>query len=166
MGYFMDKGNLMKKITMMTALVLLLQLSPLSLSADDGIKEKINWSAYADAKHQNKDNRKYFIYFYIDQCPACDMMEKQTFKNKNVINYINSHFTPVRVNARKESKLVSRFGIWGFPHLKFLTPEGNNIAGWPGYIQDKRLLIVLEYLYTDSYKHVSFKDFIESRKGK
>jgi thioredoxin-related protein len=91
-------------------------------------------------------------------------LESKTFTNQAVADYINANYTPVRVNAGTETSLASRFGIQGVPDLRFLSPKGENIARWPGYIESERLLILLRYISTDSYKSMNFGDFVKDQK--
>lgn len=134
--------------------------------ADSSPSDSIQWLTYTNAKNHNQNSRKYFIYFHIDNCPACHMIEKKTFTDKAIIDYINSNYTPVKVNGNKEMQVASRFGVWAYPHLRFLTAEGNDIAGWPGYVESKRLLSLLEFISTDSYKNTSYKEFVKQKKNK
>lgn len=156
----------MKKMTWFITLALFLLCLPNPTSADTALSNEINWTPYATAQSRNTEKRKYFIYFYTEQCGFCNMLEKKTFTDKAVIDYLNSNYTPIRVNAGKEIKLASQFGIQGVPDLRFLTPEGENIARWPGYIETKRLLPLLQYIHTDSYVKISYNDFIKQQKSK
>jgi thioredoxin-related protein len=126
-----------------------------------GTSKKINWATYDRAQSQNNDNRKYFIYFYTEQCGFCTRLETKTFTDQAVIDYINANYTPVKINAGKEFKLARQFGIRGVPDLRFLTPKGEGIARWPGYIETKNLLPMLQWIHTDSYKIIKYKDYVK-----
>ena len=147
-------------------IVLLISWTPAAVAADTGGSNAINWSSYAEAKSNNSENRNYLVYFYTDRCPACTMLKKKTFSNKAIIEYINSNYTPVKVNASKEFKLASSFGIQGVPDLRFLTPKGKKIGQWLGFIESKQLLPLLQYIHTGSYENVSYRDFLKKRKNK
>ncbi len=147
---------------LITALLVLWM--PLPLAADKSASSQIKWSTYSEAEQKGNAGRKYLIYFYTDQCPACEMMKKTTFSDKTVIDYINANYTPVRVNAAKAPELASRFRILGVPDLRFLSPKGKEISRWMGYIDKQRLLTLLQYIETDSYKEISYKDFVEQQK--
>lgn len=156
----------MKKNTLLITLALFLLWMPLQVLADRGTSDKINWASYANAQSRKDDNRKYFIYFYSEQCGYCNMLEKKTFSDKEVIDYINSNYTPIKINASKEFQLASKFGIQGVPDLRFLTPKGDKIARWPGFIETKRLLPLLQFIHTDSYETITYKDYLKQKKGK
>ena len=149
------------------SLIVLLSVAlaiPMQLAAGTRHDAKINWSSYSDAQKAGSNGRKYFIYFYSEHCGYCKRLESKTFSDSTVIDYINSNYTPVRVDAGTEGKLAARFGVQGVPDLRFLSPEGENIARWPGFIESKRLIIMLRYIATDSYKSKNFGDFVKEQK--
>ena len=155
----------MKTTAWIVTLTLLALCVPLPLLAEKSTSNQINWSTYAEAEAQNKGDRKYFIYFYTDQCPACVMLKKNTFSNQAVIDYINANYTPIKVNAGKDTKLAARFQIRGVPDLRFLSPMGEGISRWIGYIESKRLLTLLKYIGSDSYQEMSYKEFVNQQNG-
>ena len=161
---------LMKEIGTMRKIQLLIILLGigLMLTAQAANRSKagaaINWSTYDEAQKAGNDSRKFLIYFYTDQCGYCKMLEANTFTDERVVDYINSNYTPVRVNAGKEINVASRFGIQGVPDLRFLSSKGEIIARWPGYVESVRLLAILQYIHTDSYKKMNFSDFVKEQK--
>ncbi len=155
----------MRTTAWIAALTLLALWVPLPLLAEKSASTQINWSTYAEAEAQSKGDRKYFIYFYTDRCPACVMLKKNTFSNKAVIDYINANYTAIKVNADKDPKLAARFRIQGVPDLRFLSPKGERISSWIGYIGSKRLLSLLQYIESDSYQEMSYKEFVNLQNG-
>ena len=139
---------------------------PMQAAAGTRDNAKINWSSYDEAQKDGSNGRKYFIYFYSDHCGYCKRLESKTFTDAAVIDYINANYKPVRVNAGSERKLAANFGIQGVPDLRFLSPKGESIARWPGYIESERLLILLRYIATDSYKNQNFGDFVKEQERK
>ncbi len=155
----------MRKIdALIIVLCIALMVLPAQAAAKLRTGAKINWASYEEAQKAGNDSRKFFIYFYTDQCGYCKLLEANTFTDERVIDYINNNYTPVRVNAGKEIKIASRFGIQGVPDLRFLSSEGENIARWPGYIESARLLAMLQYIHTESYKKMKFSDFVKEQK--
>ena len=154
----------MGKIKSLIILLSVALLLPAQLAAKSDAGAKINWSTYDEAQKAGNDSRKFLIYFYTDQCGYCKMLEANTFTDERVVDYINSNYTPVRVNAGKELKIASRFGIQGVPDLRFLSSKGEIIARWPGYVESVRLLAILQYIHTDSYKKMNFGDFVKKQK--
>lgn len=153
----------MKTGAWIVMLLLLALWVPQAHPAGNSPSAQINWFSYAQAQQNHKGERKYFIYFYTDQCPACLMLKKSTFMDASVIDYINRNYTPIKVNANKNPKLASQYRIQGVPDLRFLSPEGKDISRWVGYIDSKHLLTLLKYIETDSYLEISYKEFIKQQ---
>lgn len=152
----------MKTPAWMITLALLAALwVPQPLVAEEGASRQINWLSYTDATAQSAGDRKYFILFYSDHCPTCVRLGKTTLTDKAVIDYINANYTPIKANADKDQKLAALFHIEGVPDLIFLNPKGEEISRWPGYIEGKRLLILLQYIETDSYQKISYMEFVK-----
>ena len=125
--------------------------------------DEIKWHSYnqglALAKQEEK---KIFVHFYADWCAYCKKMENETLKNSAVIDYLNQNFIPVRVNSDKDRDLARNYYIRGLPSTWFVSETGEKISSLPGYISAEMLLNALKFIHTDSYKKMSFKDFIES----
>lgn len=155
----------MKTTAWIVILTLLTLCAPLPLVAEKTASNQINWSTYAEAEAKNNGDRKYIIYFYSDQCPACVQLKKHTFSEKSIVDYINANYTPIKVNIGKEPKVAARFRVHAIPDLRFLGPKGEDITKWLGFVDSKQLLMMLQYIDTDSYKEISYKDFISQKKG-
>ena len=155
--------RIMRTVKSLIILLIVALAIPMQAAAGSSGDAKINWSSYAEAQKAGSNGRKYFIYFYSEHCGYCRRLESKAFSDATVINYINANYTPVRVNAGTETKLAARFGVQGVPDLRFLSPEGENIARWPGYIESNRLIIMLRYIATDSYKSMNFGDFVKEQ---
>jgi thioredoxin-related protein len=125
----------------------------------------IQWISYNEAqKRRGTDARKFFVYFHADWCTYCHKLEKDTFSNADVADYINTNYTPVLIDSDKEKQLAARFRVQGLPDLRFLDARGQDIARWPGFIESGPLLDLLRFIHTDSYETMSFKDFLKNRK--
>jgi thioredoxin-related protein len=123
--------------------------------------DRINWHNYKEGMALGKkDRKKVFLYFFTDWCTYCKDMEKVTFKDRTVIDTLNSRFIPVRVNADKEKVAASDYNVKGFPTNWFIDEKGEGISNRPGYIPPGMLLNMLKYIHTDSYKSMTFKSFM------
>jgi thioredoxin-related protein len=145
-----------------TATIVIMILGAAAL-ADNNQTEAIKWLGFDAAQQQgNAANDKYFIYFKSESCGYCRKLEKNAFSNSDVISYINENFVPVRVDLDQEPKLARRYRVQGVPDLRFLSPEGVDIARWPGYAETDHLLALLKFVHTDSYKKMNFTEFMKS----
>ena len=143
-------------------LMLLLAITQNPVFAEGNKSATIAWLSYEKARQQNSANsNKYLLYFFTKSCGYCRLMDEKTFKDAEVAAYINSHYIPVRIDADRQTKIAARFGVQGFPDLRFLSARGEPVARWLGYVEAKHLLEMLKYVLTDSYKRMSFNDFVK-----
>src|SRR5204863_6975623 len=76
-----------------------------------GKEEKIHWMSFIDAfKHSMTDSvkKKVFIDVYTEWCGWCKRMDKTSFEDPKVIDYMNTYFYPVKLDA--ETKDTIRIG--------------------------------------------------------
>ncbi len=69
-------------------------------------------------------------------------MDETTYSNETVINFINEHFIPVRVDSDQRPEINSRYNMGGLPSTVFLTPQGEIITGTT-FLPPERMLTVL-----------------------
>jgi len=106
-------------------------------------------------------------------------MDKNTFSNKDVINYINENFYAVKFNAEGTEEITfegftyknpnyqeGRRGrntthffadalkLQGYPSLVFFKDNGELIQAVPGYKDPKQIEIFLKMISTDAYLDV------------
>jgi len=130
--------------------------------ADESDSAAVAWLSYRKAQqHNGADSNKFLLYFFTESCGYCRLMDEKTFKNAEVIAYINNNYIPVRIDTYRERKIAARYGVQGFPDLRFLSARGEPIARWFGYVEAKHLLQMLKYVLTDSYRHMSFNDYVK-----
>ena len=73
----------------------------ISLQGQQQEHKQINWLGFEEAIRLNKtENRKIMVYVFSDNCGWCRKMEAETFASPAIIQVINSHFYPVKINAR------------------------------------------------------------------
>lgn len=151
---------MIKKITLLSIAIFCMVLVGLSTTS---ASDEINWHAYEEGLALAKqEGKKIFVHFYADWCAYCEKMENETLKNSAVIDYLNQNFIPVRVNSEKDRDLARNYYIRGLPSTWFVSETGEKISSLPGYISAEMLLNALKFIHTDSYKKMSFKDFIEA----
>jgi len=123
---------------------------------------RIQWYDYNEgmelAKTQKKD---ILINFYAKWCGYCRKMEKDTFSNRLVANYLQDNYIPILINSDKERRLSASYGVRGLPFFWFLSFNGERITGLPGYVDADMFINYLKFIHTRSYNTMSFRDFIK-----
>lgn len=151
----------MKKITIALGTLILCLL--IITSSGSAFSDGIHWQPYdkglAMAKAQNKN---IFLYFHSDWCHYCKKMKRSTFKNLDLINYLNENFISIKVDTEKEKKVTASYSVRGLPTLWFLKNDSTRLSRIPGYVQADRLINILKYIKTGSYIKMSFNDFLKT----
>lgn len=125
----------------------------------------IHWLSFDEAKkiETHDQSKKFLLYFYTSWCHFCRKLDQKTFHDRAVVDYIDSHFIPVRINSEERPKIAAHYGVRGVPDLRFLSSAGENIARWPGYIEPDKLLPLLKYISTDSYRKMGYDEFLKQQ---
>ncbi|MBN1931165.1 MAG: thioredoxin family protein [Desulfobacterales bacterium] len=124
--------------------------------------DDIKWHSYNEGMTlRNKEKKKLFLFFTAEWCSYCTKMVSHTFKDGKVITCINKNFIPVKVDFDRENKIASSYQVRGLPSIWFVAENGEKISNLPGYIPPDKLFSIIKYIYTDSYKQMSFQKFVE-----
>jgi thioredoxin-related protein len=124
-------------------LVLLLVLGVTSIEA-----QEIRWVSLEDAlAKQKKIAKPIFMNVYTDWYEPCKMLDKDTFQDPEVIDYINKNYYAVKFNAEGSSNVIfkgNKFSNPGFdPNRKGRNSAHElttflKVQGYPSiYIIDK-----------------------------
>ena len=89
----------MKKFVFTIFIVLL-------LSSINCHSQKINWLTFEQLEDSLAVKpKKTVLFFYADWCEYCKKMEQTAFKNKDVINILNTNFYAVKMNAESKQEI-------------------------------------------------------------
>ncbi|MEL6810439.1 MAG: thioredoxin family protein [Bacteroidota bacterium] len=150
--------------------------------------QKINWMTMDEAlAAQEKTPKKIFMDVYTVWCGPCKMMDRDTFSDKNVIEFINENYYAVKFNAegpeeityqgftytnpnyqpaRKGRNAVHFFAdalkLQGYPSIVFFEEDGKLIQALVGYRNPKEIEIYLKMIANDDYKELTTVEAWES----
>jgi thioredoxin-related protein len=125
--------------------------------------------ALSEAK---KANKPVLVDVVTDWCGWCRRMDKTTYGDPGVRDYIARQFVPARINAEDDAKRASYkgesttyrefadgFRINRYPTTLFLAPDGQLITQVPGYVKPGTFLTVLRFVAEGAYRTQSWDDF-------
>ena len=134
--------------------------------ADNSIDaNEIVWRNYEDGLQLAKEQGKQILIdFSTAWCGYCKKMERETFKDASVIDFVNSNFVAIKVDGDSkreieldgftttEKRLTNEmYGVRGYPTFWFLEPDGAKIGKQPGYQPAKSFLELLSYVNEKKY---------------
>jgi thioredoxin-related protein len=80
-------------------------------------QNKINWMPMNDALAAQASNPKMiFIDMYTNWCGPCKLLDRNTFSNPDVIQYINENYYAVKFNAEGEEPVTYMNQTFGNPN--------------------------------------------------
>lgn len=121
----------------------------------------VQWLSYSEGMEtlQSGENLG-FLHFYTDWCGFCKKMEEETFSVKEISDYLNQNFIPIKVDAEAQKDLARQYGANQYPANIFLSPDGDVIAGRPGYVPAAQMIDILKYIHTKSFETMTFMEFM------
>lgn len=107
----------------------------LAMHGSDPVKWQ-TWSADAISKARRQNKLLYVSIGYFS-CHWCHVMQKESYKNKEIAALVNRNFIPVKVDRELHPALDQKLiefvertrGYSGWPLNVFLTPEGYPLLG-------------------------------------
>ena len=153
------------------------------------LAEKINWVSIEEAeKLAAKDGKKILVDVYTDWCGWCKVMDKNTYANQQIADYINANFHAVKLDAeqREDINVMDRSfkfvasgrrgyheyaaailnGQMSYPSTVFLQADMRPLYVVPGYLKPDQMSPILSYTFEEVYKkNISFQDYQKSLKS-
>lgn len=146
---------------------------PATSSEAPATPAKVAWNELGPALAEGKKAGKpILVDVYTDWCGWCKRMDKTTYADPAVREYVTSAFVPAKVNAEDDTRRASYrgetktyrqfadgFRIHGYPTTLFLASDGQLITQLPGYVKPDTFLDVLRYVAEGHYRTRSWEAF-------
>ena len=159
--------------------VFLLAAAGLTVSAQESA---VKWYSIEEAVAlAQKNPRPIFVDTYTDWCGWCKVMDRETYTDSKVVEYINQHYYPVKFNAEQREDVtlggqtfkfvpqgnggVHEFAAsllnnqLSYPNTVFLDEKLQMIQPLPGYLKAKEFHEIITFFGGDFYKTVPFEKF-------
>ena len=147
---------------------------------------KLKWMTIREAREAMKqEKRPILIDLYTDWCGWCKVMDKKTYTNAKVIEYVQQHFYPVKINAETKEDITwndktykfnpadraNDFAIYlthgqlSFPTTVIIPVQGGEPQPVPGYLPPKDLQLIVTYFGEGKFGTQPFDAYQQSFKS-
>lgn len=149
-------------------------------------KDKIVWLSLSELQTAYKMQRRpILIDVYTSWCGWCKVMDKETYTNPKVIEYINKNYYAVKFNAEATDTVTlngKKYGFnpqynvndlavfllggrMGYPTTVLLSSLSAQPAPIAGYLNPQQIEAPLKYFGDGSYKKLEYNDFMKGFAG-
>lgn len=166
----------MKKIKIIFALHFI-------FTASVGFSQSIKWLSFEQAVELNKKNpKKFIIDIYTDWCGWCKKMEATTYTNPVIIDYINTYYYAVKLNAERKDTVIFQGhtfvnenkngshsthqlaesllnGKMSYPTTVFMNEKYQLLTPVAGYLTQEDLEPILSFFALDKYLNTTYDQF-------
>ena len=147
--------------------------------------QEIKWVTLEEAVElQKKKPKKIIVDVYTKWCGPCKMLDKNTFHNKDVANYINKHYYAVKFNAEgnevinfkdrtfknpgykpananrrnSQHELSRYFSVRSYPTMLFLDEKADLLSPVIGYKTPQQLEVYLKLFKQNDHVDMKTQD--------
>ena len=140
----------------------------------------INWMGIEEALEAQKENpKKIMIDVYTSWCNPCKMLDKVTFHNEDVVEFVNENFNaespdPVTYKGREFTnpdynpevtrgrngvhQLSRKLGVNAYPTIAYLNEDGDLITAVSGFLKPQQIEIYLKLFANDDFLTIDTKE--------
>jgi len=99
------------------------------------MSEAVNWRGVWDAAlgEAKKAKRPVVLELYLEGCPHCLKLDRETHADAAVAAALNTRFVPVRLEGRGHMDLVQKLQVTGAPTTLIFSPEGQELHRFAGF---------------------------------
>lgn len=141
---------------------------------------KTKWLTLAQVADSLKlEKRPVLIDLYTDWCGWCKVMDKKTYANKNVSEYLDKKFYAVKLDAEMKSAILwngksynfndqyrtNDFAIYltngqlSYPTTVIIPVDGSGPQAIPGYLEPKDFELIVKYFGEGHYGKTAFPQY-------
>ncbi|MBL1280039.1 MAG: DUF255 domain-containing protein [Fluviicola sp.] len=148
-------------------------------------KAKIKWHSWEEAVELSKKNpKKMFVDVYTEWCGWCKKMDKSTFVDKEVVEYINENFYAVKFDAEQKEDVHFKGTVFKFdpqagrrgshklaialldsrmsyPSYVYMDTLFQRITISPGFKEPKALLKEMKFVADNVYLKKTWEDYLK-----
>jgi len=97
----------------------------------ESIQWRTNWPEALD--EAKKADRPLALEFFMEGCPACGRLVRETHQDPAVVKILNQRFVPVRLEARDHMDLVEQYQVTATPTILLFSSQGQEKHRFDGF---------------------------------
>ena len=159
------------------------------ISTTVSVSQEINWLTIEEAEAANNNvPKKILIDVYTDWCGWCKKMDASTFKDEEIVNYLNKNYYSIKLDGEDKNTLTFKGvefnfidkgrrgyhelaagflqGKMSYPSLVLLDEDFVVLQVFKGFRTADELLPIVIYLGDNIYQETKWLDYINESKGK
>jgi thioredoxin-related protein len=146
----------------------------------------IKWISITEAENLVKtEPRKIIVDIYTDWCGWCKRLDATTYKDPQVVDYINKNFYAVKYNAESKDQISFKGKTYsydqarrvnglssilmgnstGYPTTTFLDEKLEVVSNVPGYQNAEMMNKILRFFGDNAYLKMDWNAYIASKPG-
>lgn len=157
-------------------------LSIMVFSMTTFAQDKINWISWEQAVEKQKAQpKKIMVDLYTDWCGWCKKLDKKTFGDKTVAQYVNENYYAVKFDAEQKKEITFKGkeykfvkggrrgyhmlaaeltrGKLSYPTTVFLDETASVIQPIQGFFGPSDFMMILSYFGQNHYKSTPWKTY-------
>ncbi len=97
--------------------------------------------SFEKALEKAKNEKKLvFVDFFTTWCGPCKMLDRTTWQDPKVIQWLTANTIPLKIDAEKDVELARRYGVRAYPTMVFIKPDGKILDTIIGYHPPEKFL--------------------------
>lgn len=88
-----------------------------------------------------EEKKLVLVDFFTTWCGPCKKLDAVTWKDKDVIEWLEKNTVALKIDAEKEVDLAKRYRISAYPTIALIRPDGTEVDQLVGYLEPKTFLI-------------------------
>jgi len=152
-------------------------------------KPQIDWITWQEAEKRMADEpRKVLVDVYTKWCGPCKMMNKTTFQDPLVVNYVNENYYAIKFDAEGPETIEFKGSVFknegydpnktgrnsthdltraiapvngriAYPTIVYMNEDFKILVPQQGFQKTPQIMPILSFIAEDAYKNQSFEEY-------
>lgn len=141
--------NNLERMNTIFKLCLFLCCFPLITQASSNIRAQVNFVSGSLSDIQRRaasEDKPYFIHFTAEWCMPCQWMEKNTYTDPELANYVNTNYIPYKVDIDDSQgfNYKEQFKILLLPSVLIFSASGDQLDRFEESLSATKMLLILK----------------------